>query len=235
MQQKLSVALTAWLLVVAAWTLGDAVWMISGNSAQVARWTPPAVNHSSSNHHALDLSKLEQSHLFGVYEKKAAPVVTQVVQNAPKTTLNLTLVGTVASSEPTQGVAVIANKGQQATYGIDDVIKGTRAKLKAVLIDRVIISNNGRDETLMLKGVKYSKISNATIKPVQPVAVSDMPPVKQQALLAKLAEQPRMILQYVKFSPVKRNGQSIGYRISPGASPELFTSLGLKSGDIAPR
>jgi len=233
LQQKLSVILTVGLLVVSAWTLGGAVWMVGDSSSQVAHWTPPSVNRSDNSHHALDLSKLEQSHLFGVYQKKATPVVTQVVQNAPKTTLNLTLVGTVSSSVPNQGVAVIANQGKQATYGIDDVIKGTRAKLKAVLIDRVIINNNGRDETLMLKGIKYSRLSTSDVKPILPVDDSNMPAVKRQALIAKIIEQPRTILQYVKFSPVSRNGQSVGYQISPGASPELFTSLGLKSGDIA--
>nr|WP_284676491.1 type II secretion system protein GspC [Vibrio sinus] len=233
MQQKLSVIITAWLLVVSAWTLGDLVWMVGGNTSQVAQWTPPMVDRNAAAHKSLDVSKLEQSHLFGVYKKKDTPVVAQVVQNAPKTTLNLILVGTVASSEPNQGVAVIANQGQQATYGINDVIKGTRAKLKAVLIDRVIIDNNGRDETLMLQGVKYSRLSEVSAKPIFPVEDSNMPAVKRQALIAKILEQPRTLLQYVRFSPVKRDGQSVGFRISPGASPELFTSLGLKSGDIA--
>lgn len=70
-----------------------------------------------------------------------------MIQDAPKTRLNLVLVGAVASSNPKLSLAVIANRGTQATYGINEEIEGTRAKLKAVLVDRVIIDNSGRDET----------------------------------------------------------------------------------------
>ena len=54
---------------------------------------------------------------------------------------------------------MIANRGTQATYGINEEIEGTRAKLKAVLIDRVIIDNSGRDETLMLEGIEYKRLA----------------------------------------------------------------------------
>ncbi|MGT0149779.1 type II secretion system protein N [Vibrio metschnikovii] len=43
--------------------------------------------------------------------------------DAPPTRLNLTLVGVVASNELERSLAVIANRGQQATYGLNEQIE----------------------------------------------------------------------------------------------------------------
>lgn len=233
MQKKLSTALIVGLSMTSAWTVGKTVWMVGGDVSPIPTWSSPSVRATQSAHQSLDVNGLKQSQLFGAYHKKPVAAVEQVIRNAPKTRLNLTLVGTSTSSEPHHGVAVIANSGQQSTYGVDDVITGTRAKLKAVLIDRVIIENNGHDETLMLKGVKYSALSASRNQPIAPIQDTQMPAAKRSAIIAQIVEQPRKLLQYVGFSPVSQKGRIIGYRVTPGKSPDLFMSLGLKPGDVA--
>ncbi|MFS1426028.1 type II secretion system protein N [Vibrio splendidus] len=87
---------------------------------------------------------------------RRSPVAVEQVVDAPKTRLNLVLVR-VASSNQKNSLAVIANRGSQDTYGIGETIDGTRAQQGNVLKDRVIIENQGRNETLMLEGIEYKR------------------------------------------------------------------------------
>ena len=237
-QQKLSLITCCVLIAVSAWILGQLAWLIEPAEQSVTPWKAQA-SSSSRPQSTLDISSLQKSNFFGEYNAETPKVVEQpVIQDAPKTRLNLVLVGAVASSDPQRSLAVIANRGKQATYGINEEIEGTRAKLKAVLIDRVIIDNSGRDETLMLEGLEYKRLSvSAPAKPRASASVRGNNPgsaeEKLEEIKAKITKDPQQIFQYVRLSQVKRDGNVIGYRVSPGKAPELFKSVGLQSGDIA--
>ncbi|WP_428809640.1 type II secretion system protein GspC [Vibrio lamellibrachiae] len=240
-QQRLSIVCCLMLLMSAAWMLGKMFWLVQSPSDSVTPWTPQAINQQNQPQSSLDTSSLKNSHLFGVYQQESKPVEKPVVQDAPKTKLNLTLVGVVASSDESKSLAVIANRGSQSTYGIREQIEGTRAQLKAVFSDRVIIDNSGRDETLMLAGIDYSKLSANTpaAKPSQNrqgnnVANSNATSAsKLDSIREQISKDPQKIFQYVRMSQVKRDGKVMGYRVTPGKEPELFRSVGLESGDIA--
>jgi len=240
-QSKISVLATVLLAVCTSWVAGQLVWqLLEQNDAAVSRWsaTPVAITQPANNK-ANSVNDILNANLFGEYSEKkiVKKVVKPVVQNAPQTRLNLILVGAVTSSNEAGNLAVISNKGKQATYGIGEQIEATQAKLKAVFVDRVIIDNAGRDETLMLEGVKYSRISSDT-QAQQPQrrgvgnnpapAGGDLSSIRSQIL-----EDPRSILNYIQLSQVKRNGKLMGYRVRPGSQRELFDSVGLKEGDIA--
>lgn len=237
-QQKLSLVTCCLLIAASAWILGQLAWFIEPAEQTVVPWKATA-SSSSSPQSTLDISSLQQSNMFGAYNPTTAPVVKQqVIQDAPKTRLNLVLVGAVASSNPKLSLAVIANRGTQATYGINEEIEGTRAKLKAVLVDRVIIDNSGRDETLMLEGIEYKRLAvSAPAPPRTTSSVRGNNPVSEEEKLdeikAKIMQDPQQIFQYVRLSQVKRDDKVIGYRVSPGKDSELFNSVGLQNGDIA--
>ncbi|MCK6263321.1 type II secretion system protein GspC [Vibrio sp. ZSDE26] len=240
-QQRLSLACCLLLLMSAAWVLGKMFWLLQSPEDSVSPWNAKPVSAQSQTQSSLDTSSLKNSHLFGVYQQEAKVVEKPVVQDAPKTRLNLTLVGVVASSDDNKSLAVIANRGSQSTYGINEQIEGTRAQLKAVFSDRVIIDNSGRDETLMLAGIDYSKLSANTpaTKPAQnrhgnnAANASSNGDAKLDTIRAEISQDPQKIFQYVRMSQVKRDGQVMGYRVTPGQEPELFRSVGLESGDIA--
>lgn len=237
-QQKLSLITCCVLIAISAWILGQLAWFIEPAEQSITSWKAQS-SSSSRPQSTLDISSLQKSHLFGEYNAETPQVIEQpVIQDAPKTRLNLVLVGAVASSDPNRSLAVIANRGKQATYGISEEIEGTRAKLKAVLIDRVIIDNSGRDETLMLEGLEYKRLSvSAPAKPRASASVRGNNPgsaeEKLEEIKAKITKDPQQIFQYVRLSQVKRDGNVIGYRVSPGKDAELFKSVGLQSGDIA--
>ncbi|MEZ8125900.1 type II secretion system protein GspC [Vibrio splendidus] len=238
LQQKLSLVLCCVLIAASAWILGQLAWFIEPAEKTVVPWTATA-SSSSTPQSTLDISSLQQSNMFGAYNPTTPAVVEQqVIQDAPKTRLNLVLVGAVASSNPKLSLAVIANRGTQATYGINEEIEGTRAKLKAVLVDRVIIDNSGRDETLMLEGIEYKRLSvSAPAPPRTSSSVRGNNPTSAEEKLdeikAKIMKDPQQIFQYVRLSQVKRDDKVIGYRVSPGKDSELFNSVGLQNGDIA--
>lgn len=238
LQQKLSLITCCVLIAISAWILGQLAWFIEPAEQSITPWKAQA-SSSSRPQSTLDISSLQKSHLFGEYNAETPQVIEQpVIQDAPKTRLNLVLVGAVASSDPKRSLAVIANRGKQATYGISEEIEGTRAKLKAVLVDRVIIDNSGRDETLMLEGLEYKRLSvSAPAKPRASASVRGNNPgsaeEKLEEIKATITKDPQQIFQYVRLSQVKRDGSVIGYRVSPGKDPELFKSVGLQSGDIA--
>lgn len=229
-QNTLSVSLTLVLLSLSAWILGQMVWMVQTESSITSQWTPEQ-GARPTDRHQLDLSSLQKGVLFGEYSESAPEVVVQKVVEAPKTRLNLTLVGVVASNDASKNLAVIANRGSQATYGINETIDGTRAKLKAVLPDRVIIDNSGRDETLMLEGIDYSKRS--TVAQRSSVRSSEPSQDKLASIREAILNNPQDIFQYVRLSQVKEEGRIVGYRVSPGKDAALFESVGLENGDIA--
>ncbi|NGZ16369.1 type II secretion system protein GspC [Vibrio aestuarianus] len=236
-QKQISFALTLLLLILSAWIMGKMVWLLQQNTFDVAPWVPTSSSSTTATQQSLDLSSLQQGDLFGRYSEEKAEVVQTVIKDAPKTSLSLLLVGVVASNEPIRSLAVIANRGSQATYGVNEVIEGTRAKLKAVLVDRVIIDNSGRDETLMLDGVDYHKPSVQVPERVIASNARGNNPASEEEKLddirIAISRNPQEIFKYVRLSQVKRDDKVLGYRVSPGKSPELFESVGLQNDDIA--
>ncbi|MDW1678124.1 type II secretion system protein GspC [Vibrio sp. Vb5029] len=238
-QAKLSLLLTCLFIAITGWILGKIVWLAIPQSSEVPQWRPSASSVTASNKgDAIDFNALQNANLFGKYtEQKAAVVEQPIVKDAPKTRLNLTLVGAVASSDANTSLAVIANRGKQATYGLAEEIEGTRATLKAVLVDRVIIDNQGRDETLMMEGIEYKKLSEspqvARAQAQRAEAATSDVGEKLEQIREEIAKDPQSVFKYITISPVKKDGDIVGYRVSPGRDAALFNDVGLQPGDIA--
>ncbi|MGP8308089.1 type II secretion system protein GspC [Vibrio sp. YIC-376] len=237
-QTKLSLLFTCLFIALTGWVLAKIVWLAIPQTSDVSSWKPSASNAIASNKNdAIDFNALQNAHLFGQYtEQKPVIIEKPVVKDAPKTRLNLTLVGAVASNQPQTSLAVIANSGKQATYGIGEEIEGTRATLKAVLVDRVIIENQGRDETLMMQGIEYNKLSESPkarrSQPAQQAAAS-APSDKLEQIREEISQDPKSVFKYISISPVKNGDDIVGYRVAPGRDAALFNDVGLEPGDIA--
>ncbi len=236
LQKKLSLLLTCLCIALTGWILGKIVWLALPQTSDVTPWKPSASNTVvRSESQAIDFNALQNADLFGKYTEQKPVVIEQpIVKDAPKTRLNLTLVGAVASNLPQASLAVIANRGKQATYGIGEEIEGTRATLKAVLVDRVIIDNQGRDETLMMQGIEYKKLSESPLaRRDQLASQAANPSDKLEQIREEIAQDPKSVFKYISISPVKRGDEIIGYRVAPGRDAALFNDVGLEAGDIA--
>ncbi|WP_019027322.1 type II secretion system protein GspC [Colwellia piezophila] len=206
--------------------------------------------NSNNRSTVVDVSKIQSLNLFGLYGETAVDQPEIEMAHVPETTLNLTLSGLVASDDQSIAAAIIENQGKQETYGIGDIIVGTRANLEQVLMDRVLIKHSGRLETLMLDGFDYSqparKVTNTSaIKSnksrVGPQSsrsnIVDQRHNKELTAQAKslrneLANDPAKIGDYLRISPKRKNGKIIGYSLRPGKKPEFFKLAGLKAGDV---
>lgn len=226
-QVRISALVTVTLLLLTVWILGRLIW-IPYQQSPIITWQAPSTS-SQRAQTTLDLASLHNSHLFGHYQAVIKPTQPKL-EDAPKSRLNVVVVGVVTSTNPQKSLAVIAKAGKQATYGIDEVIEGTRAKLVQVQSDRVIVDNAGRNETVMLEGLKFSS-------PVQKNRVEMTISNQTQDTLAQIRTEitrnPQQIFQYVRMSQLKRNETIVGYRLSPGKSRELFDAVGLEEGDVA--
>jgi len=228
--------ITTWLLIVMlAWILGRLIWSFIQPVDNLAPWQMKVASVSGGNTSSFQVSDVLAMNLFGLYQQNA-PVIKQepVKQDAPQTSLNLTLVGVVASNRAETTLAVITNRGKQNTYGLNEAIDGTRATLQAVYVDRVIIRNSGRDETLMLDGIKFGQSQpqqpvRSKSKPVETAkATSELDQIKKDIL-----DKPQNLFTYIRLSQVKRDNELVGYRVNPGKDRVLFDAVGLKANDLA--
>ena len=198
----------------------------------------------------IDVAKIQALHLFGFYDETEETTPEVEMSNVPETTLNLILSGLVASDNKNIAAAIIENKGKQETYGIGETINGTRANLEQVLMDRVLIKQSGRLETLMLDGFDYNQPAKEVAKrpeTSEPSKVNDnlrrsdvvdhrrnkQLTDTAKNLRSELSNDPTKISDYLRISPKRKSGQIVGYSLRPGKNPEFFKLAGLKNGDIA--
>lgn len=165
------------------------------------------------------LSTIRDAALFGV--ETLAPETAPTT--APKSRLNAQLTGIMASSVSSRSIAIIAREGQQQSYGVGDVIQGTDARITNILPDRVIITRQQQQESLLLDE------NAATALMATPVLSNPgLPNARQQIL-----KNPGQLMDYLTIAPVRENNQLKGYRLNPGKNPELFAQVGLQANDLA--
>jgi general secretion pathway protein C len=217
---------------------------VDGSSASISN--APA-SRQNANTLRVDIRQLTNLKLFGdPVAQPTAPVVETRIEDAPETNLNLTLAGVVTSSTAEGSAAIVENQGSQNTYGIGDKIDGTNATIQEVRMDRLIIKNGQKHETLMLEGIDFSQnqsvssastprnnaIRQANNNSSQRRSPSRALSGEELALTQGLKSSPSNFTDYISIAPV-RNGQGLkGYRVTPGKKPELFNAAGLLPGDI---
>ncbi|MEE1979708.1 MULTISPECIES: type II secretion system protein GspC [Shewanella] len=223
-------------------------WKLVPSSSSPTAWSPTAVTTTGKGAGQVDLAGLQQLALFGKADAKADKPKVEVVEtvtDAPKTSLSIQLTGVVASTADQKGLAIIESNGSQETYSLGDKIKGTSASLKEVYADRIIITNAGRYETLMLDGLVYTSQSPANqqlqkAKSEKAEVVSRVDQRKNAEISQELAESrselladPSKITDYIAISPVRQGESVVGYRLNPGKDVNLFKQAGFKPNDLA--
>lgn len=102
------------------------------------------------------INELVSANLFG------NPNPVKVVQQAPKTTLDLTLQGILWASDPSLARAIIqSGKKKSELYSIGESIKGAGASIKEIRNGEVLLDRSGATESLPL--IKQTKSGNREI------------------------------------------------------------------------
>lgn len=205
---------------------------------------PVAVEQQRSSRSVNNTSALRALNIFG--DRAAPEAAEQADLDAPETTLNVRLVGLVASAQPERSAAIIEQGGNQRTYIIGERISGSRASVEHILPDRVLLDNGGRREVLYIEGRDGSeaqlRVMSARPSPTeegqprrsnQPIRVNASANQQVRQAVESVRDDPTAILEVMNISPIRDGQQITGYRLSPRGNNELFDALGLQSGDVA--
>jgi general secretion pathway protein C len=181
----------------------------------------------AAQHAGLDIQSVVSAHLFGV---AVADPSAQDPANAPQSTANLVLAGTIATQDPKRGVAIISDGGPSKVYSVGDNVGG--ASLHSVYLDHVILDRAGALETLQLPrllgpGMRARPIVRRSgADPRTAAAVENIRHLVQQ--------DPGILDQVMRTVPSYDSaaGKLRGFRAYPGRNRQIFNKLGLKPGDL---
>ena len=138
---------------------------------------------------------------------------------APPSNIALTLVGTLAVSNPTAGLAILGptpNDARLYATG-SDVVPGVR--LVEVHADHVLIERGGVRETLNLP-----RAGNGAMQPTGAPAIAEV--------VRQVAAAPEVIGDLMRPMPNYVAGQLRGFKLFPGRDRKKFEQMGLQPGDM---
>jgi general secretion pathway protein C len=203
----------------AAQVASVAVSLISG---PVKSPQPVGITAPSRQPAAVNVQTVVSAHLFGVATADAA----QDPNNAPLTSANLVLAGTIATQDPKRGIAIISDGGPSKVFSVGDNVNG--ASLHSVYLDHVILDRGGTLETLLLPRL----INGARGLARRP---GDTRTVEAVDNIRRMVQQDPGILDQVMRTVASYDnaaGKLRGFRAYPGRNRIIFNKLGLKPGDL---
>lgn len=230
----LLVTVLAVLLI--AQVMATLTWQWLGDKEDLtAVWSASSFTVSSLPGQREGLDRLASLQLLG----RAEPVEQiAVVIDAPETRLNLQLKGIFSDASDVALARALIGEGsrEERVYRVGERISGDTV-LHEIHADRVILRRAGRFETLTLPKERMD------ITPTAGVPQSPTPGVQQLASPQGVAQQlrdirsgllqnPQEALQYIQLQPVMIQGQLQGYSVRPGQDRRLFSSIGLRPGDV---
>jgi general secretion pathway protein C len=178
-------------------------------------------------HPAVDIQSLVSAHLFGI--AKADPS-TQDPANAPLSSANLVLAGTIATEDPKRGIAIISDGGPSKVYSVGQNVNG--ATLHSVYLEHVILDRGGTLETLLLPRLLAGDRSRSA--PVRKIGADPRTVAAVDNIRRMVQQDPGLLDQVMRTVPSYDNaaGKLRGFRAYPGRNRAIFNKLGLKPGDL---
>jgi general secretion pathway protein C len=181
----------------------------------------------TQTHTGVDVQSVVSAHLFGI---AVVDPRSQDPANAPLSSANLVLAGTIATQDPKRGVAIISDGGPSKVFAVGDNVSG--ATLHSVYLDHVILDRAGTLETLVLPRLLAGSRPMPTAR--RP-AGSDPRTVAAVDNIRRLVQQDPGILDQVMRTVASYDnaaGKLRGFRAYPGRNRAIFNKLGLKPGDL---
>ncbi len=174
-----------------------------------------------------DAQSVISAHLFGI---AVAEPGAQDPANAPQSTANLLLTGTIATSDPKRGVAIISDGGPAKVYSVGDNVGG--ASLHSVYMDRVILDRAGQLETLPLPRLLGPGMRGKPV--VRRMGGDPRTAAAVDNIRRMVQKDPGLLDQVMRTVPSYDNaaGKLRGFRAYPGQNRQIFSTLGLKAGDL---
>jgi general secretion pathway protein C len=183
----------------------------------------PSVRPASSG---VNVQGLVANHLFDV-----PAVEQQDPANAPPSSANLQLAGTIATQDPKHGVAIVGDGGGPSrVYSVGENISG--ASLHSVYLDHVILNRNGALETLTLP--RQVAPNRPPERHLPPRGADPRTAQAVEDIRRRVQQDPGILDQVMRTVPSYDSGaQKLrGFRAYPGKNRLIFSKLGLRPGDL---
>ncbi|MFI4890861.1 MAG: type II secretion system protein GspC [Steroidobacterales bacterium] len=196
------------------------VMLVGANQVKPVQ-SPPARPGAGLARAAINVQSIASAHLFGIAPPDSS---SRDPANAPLTSANLVLAGTIATQDPKHGVAIIGDGGPSKVYSVGDNVSG--ATLHSVYLEHVILDRAGVLETLVLP---------RQLPPARPaITRSNAPPRAVENLRRMVQQDPAILTQVMRAVPSYDGnvGKLRGFRIYPGINRTAFANLGLRPGDL---
>jgi type II secretion system protein C len=181
----------------------------------------PALQSRSTKRAAIDVRGIVAAHLFGIIADDPA---LKDPDGAPRTGASLLLAGTLATENPITGLAIIGGSGPAQVYKVGASVGG--ALLHSVFRDHVILSRNGRLETLVLPRLLGKGRSADQAAPVRRTAELGDPARLEETKAPSVPEPMRA------SAAIGPDGKLRGFRVFPNGNRNSFDRSGLRGGDM---
>jgi len=146
-------------------------------------------------------------------------LLSEVVIDAPVTTLGLNLYGITFTNDVNKNSAILGfNPNEQKSYRVGDEIS-SGVLVDYIDRDRVIINREGNQESVRFKRTSI-------------IAINDVKQAKDRPNLKTTIKKENLLSDLFSFVPYYKNGNLKGVEIFPGKNKDLFKENGLQSGDI---
>jgi general secretion pathway protein C len=243
-----AVAAGAWLL----WQLVRLIWLfLAGPTLPVPESTTLAATPLAPVTQAVSVAKW---HLFG--DPGARLDLARLAQQAPATSLKLTLRGTFNEDGSEAGYAIVSDEaGAQRRYRVGDALPGD-AQLIGIHSGRILLRRAGVEESLSLpnpvgagsspaagastpSGAAFGTAATAVPGTAGAPAVAafvnpnisvGMP--SMESIRAATGTDIAQLAKQVSVFPVLENGRFSGVRLSVGRDSDLLDRAGLRPTDI---
>ena len=232
---RMALAVTSVLAILVTYSAAKLIWTFF-SPQQDATTTVTLSTKPTEPVKAANLADVAALHLFGKADDSKAISPAPIV--APETRLRLVLSGVFASDNPATSMAIIAEKGsKEKTYFKGDSLPGN-ASLHEIYADRVILSRNGKLETLRLlqnqaKIKTEARPSRPASRPRSPRGSNKPKPGINK--IAQLRQQAKTdmttLMKQIRITPVMKDKQLQGYRFSH-RDRSLMREIGLQPQDI---
>lgn len=243
-RKYLPLAVFGGLIVLAAWLGARLSWQFAAppSVAGASVMPGPGAAAAGPGMRTPDnpIAGITKAHLFGAANASAQTAVA----DAPKTSLDLTLLGVAAGGKgfPSEAIIASGNNLEQHTYAIGASLPGG-AIVRDIFPDRVVIAHDGRLESLPLPRAGTSIIAahmqfdsgNAALNTGYTPRPVNRGVYFPSRLRQQIEQHPQNLSNFMRIRPYAANGKLVGYQVYPGRQPALFQRAGLEPGDIITR
>jgi len=213
-----------------SWVLGILILVqlvslaISILSGSVKSPEPVVTRRAVPRTAGVDTQSVVSAHLFGV---AVADPSAQDPANAPLSSANLVLAGTIATGDPQHGIALISDGGATKVFSVGDNVSG--ATLHLVYLDHVILDRGGILETLPLPRLIAGSHQMPPRRGPDPRTAAAVDNIRRM-----VQQDPGLLDQVMRTVASYDNtaGKLRGFRAYPGRNRAIFNKLGLKPGDL---